>query len=325
MLDHPQNLVGLSIFLIYIVGLAAVEFALIRSRGQTYPWKDVLASLGVAAGRRVVLVLGGGVVAKFILMHGHSHRLSDIVIDDFSLRSLGLALCLFLLIDFLYYWHHRMMHQVRFFWADHAVHHSPNKLVLPVAERIGWFGALSGLAMFYLPAVLVGFSPKAVLIALSINLLYQYWVHTELVGDLGWFEKVFNTPSHHRVHHASNPRYLDSNYGGVLIIFDRIFGTFTPFDPSDTITYGLVRPLESHNPFKIATHEWISMLKDVFTHLKSPKTAAMYLLARPGWSHDGSRQTSAQLKASSKSESPSGKGASGQFFGHKKPISTLYS
>lgn len=295
-MDMRPPLAVTLLVLVYILGVSCAEYLVMRSRGQNYPWSEVFASLGVSVGRRIVFALGGGAVAEGLFVWGQKYRIFDLTIDNWSARSLALTVVLFLLIDFLYYWHHRMMHQVRLFWADHAVHHSSQKMVMPVAERIGWFGALTGGVMIYLPAVLVGFSPKAVFIAIALNLLYQYWVHTEQVGSLGWLEHILNTPSHHRVHHASNPKYLDSNYGGVLIVFDKIFGTFTPYDPNEKITYGLVAPLKTHNPFRIATHEWAPMVKDVASHLKSPKSAINYLLGRPGWSHDGSRQTSLQLK-----------------------------
>ena len=137
---------------------------------------------------------------------------------------------------------------MRWFWATHAVHHSPNEFNLGIAYRFGWTGRLAGNAVFFVPMIWLGFPPKAVFAALALNLLYQFWLHTEWVPKLGWLEYVLNTPSHHRVHHASNADYIDRNYGGVLIVFDRLFGTFAAERDDLPCRYGLVTPLVSHQP-----------------------------------------------------------------------------
>jgi sterol desaturase/sphingolipid hydroxylase (fatty acid hydroxylase superfamily) len=171
---------------------------------------------------------------------------------------------LFLGQEFCYYWFHRCSHRVRWLWVSHAVHHSPNQLNLSAAYRFGWTGRLSGTAMFFVPLVWLGFPPPVVFATLSLNLLYQFWLHVDWIPKLGPLELVFNTPSHHRVHHAANAEYLDANYGGVLIIFDRLFGTLRLERDETPCRYGLVEPLRSNNPVWIAFHEWIALVRDLW-------------------------------------------------------------
>jgi sterol desaturase/sphingolipid hydroxylase (fatty acid hydroxylase superfamily) len=148
-------------------------------------------------------------------------------------------------------------------WATHAVHHTPAKLNYIAAIRLGWTGAISGNFLFFLPLVWIGFHPLAVLGMLAFNLGYQFFIHTQLTPYLGPLEWVLNTPRHHQVHHASNASCLDRNYGGILIIFDRMFGSFANRPKDEPLRYGLVEPLDSNNPFRIAFHEWLSIARDV--------------------------------------------------------------
>jgi sterol desaturase/sphingolipid hydroxylase (fatty acid hydroxylase superfamily) len=152
---------------------------------------------------------------------------------------------------------------VRWFWATHAVHHSPNELTLAAALRLGWTGKLAGNALFFAPLVWLGFPPGAVGAALALNLLYQFWIHAPWMPRLGPLEWVLNTPTHHKVHHASNPEYLDCNYGGVLIVFDRLFGSFRELRGDVPPRYGLTTPLFSHNPLRIAFHGWVALARDL--------------------------------------------------------------
>lgn len=161
--------------------------------------------------------------------------------------------------DFAYYWFHRVSHEVRFFWNFHVVHHSSNQYNLSVAVRQSWF---SGLAhwMFYAPIALMGFPLWAFTTMHGINLIYQFWIHTKTIDKMpGWFEYIFNTPSHHRVHHGVNEQYLDRNYGGIFIIFDRMFGSFTP--EIEPVRYGIIKPLKSYNWLWINTHGWAEMFE----------------------------------------------------------------
>jgi sterol desaturase/sphingolipid hydroxylase (fatty acid hydroxylase superfamily) len=203
-------------------------------------------------------------------------------------------LACFLLEDLAYYWFHRISHERRFFWASHVVHHSSQHYNLTTALRQTWTGALGLTFLFWLPLVFIGFPPAMVLMFSAISLVYQFWIHTELIDRMGPLEWVFNTPSHHRVHHATNPKYLDANYAGVLIIWDRLFGTFVKEE--ERPTYGIISNLGTFNPFRIAFHEWAGIARDV-ARARSLREAAGYVFGPPGWSPDGSRQTSASLKA----------------------------
>jgi sterol desaturase/sphingolipid hydroxylase (fatty acid hydroxylase superfamily) len=222
-----------------------------------YSWKESLASLGVFLG-----YVASGSISKIFLvglsMWIWEHRLLTVPLDTWW----GI-LFLFLAIEFFYYWQHRASHRIRWIWASHAVHHSVNHLNLSAAYRLAWTGWISGNFLFFLPPVWLGFHPIAVGLGLSLNLLYQFWIHSELIPKLGFLEWIFNTPSHHRVHHASNRAYIDRNYGGVLIIFDRLFGTFTEENLANPPIYGLTKPVRSHNPIIIALHEWARMFRDM--------------------------------------------------------------
>lgn len=284
------------LFLVLITGLFLWEAYFLRKRGSPYPWREIGVSVAIAAIRRLLLLAFFGGIALAVLSTVHRFRMFDLDLFTEDGFSPGLLLMLFLGVEFCYYWQHRSMHQVRWWWADHSVHHSPNQLVLLVAERLGWFTPVAGSLVFFVPLSLVGFSPRAVLTMVSLNLVYQFWLHTEAIGKLGWLEWIFNTPSHHRVHHAANPCYLDANYGGVLIIFDRLFGTFVEESAETPVVFGLVTPQRSANPFVVATAEWRSILNDVRSYWHSPALLLRYLFKAPGWSHDGSRLTSAMIK-----------------------------
>lgn len=229
-----------------------------RRRAQGYDWRAYFASLGDLAGRIAINRLVGAGVAGLVLALAYRHRITDVPMNRWWSWPLLLVLQ-----DFFYYWMHRADHRIHWFWATHSVHHSPNQYSLAAAYRLGWTGKLSGGAMFFAPLALAGFPPIAIAAALSLNLLYQFWLHTELIPRLGAVEWIFNTPAHHRVHHASNPCYIDRNYGGILIVFDRLFGTFAIERAEEPCRYGLVQPLASHNPWIIATHGWAKLWRAV--------------------------------------------------------------
>ncbi|WP_431681751.1 sterol desaturase family protein [Kitasatospora sp. KL5] len=181
--------------------------------------------------------------------------------------------------DFCYYWSHRGHHVVRILWACHVVHHSSRRYNLSTALRQPWTGATSW--VFYLPMVALGVHPAALAFCSSVNLVYQFWIHTERIDRLPRpVEFLFNTPSHHRVHHASQGGYLDRNFGGILIVFDRLFGSFTP----ETVrpVYGLTKNLESHNPLRVATHEYAAIARDVAA-AHSWGDRLRHLTKGPGW------------------------------------------
>ncbi len=217
---------------------------------------DTAASFGVAIGHGLIRGMEAGFVAvPFALLY--QYRLFDID----ARKPLGFA-ALFIGTEFLYYWQHRAAHHIRWLWATHAVHHSARRMNLTSSIRIGWTGSISGNFLFFLPLALIGFHPLAIAGILAANLLYQFFIHTELVPTLGPLEWILNTPAHHRVHHASNESCLDKNFGGMLIVFDRLFGTFAAARPDEILRYGLRGRETSHNPLVIAFTEWLSLIED---------------------------------------------------------------
>ncbi|MGB9340475.1 MAG: sterol desaturase family protein, partial [Polyangiales bacterium] len=194
--------------------------------------------------------------------------------------------------DFCYYWFHRLHHEVRTLWAAHVNHHSSTHYNLTTALRQSWTTPFTGF-LFWAPLPLLGFPIEMILIQKSISLLYQYWLHTELIDRLGWFELLFNTPSHHRVHHGRNPIYLDRNHAGIFIVWDKIFGTFEP--ETEAVDYGLTKNIHTFNPVRIAFHEWASMLRDAW-NAKSWRGRLGYFVMPPGWTEDGSGKTSTVLR-----------------------------
>lgn len=188
--------------------------------------------------------------------------------------------------DFSYYWFHRFNHEVRFFWAGHVPHHSSEHYNLGTALRQG-VGERFHKYIYYIWIPLLGINPIIMFIAMGINLIYQYWVHTELINRLpAWYEFIFNTPSHHRVHHASQARYLDRNHAGILILWDRIFGTFSEEKDFEKPKFGLTKSLGTYNLAKVATHEYAAIWKDVKRADKF-SDKLKYIFYPPGWSHDG--------------------------------------
>lgn len=212
----------------------------------------------------------------------------------------GLLYWLILLIaeDFLYYWLHRFDHEIRLFWAVHVTHHSSEKLNFTVGFRSSVFQPLYRF-IYFIPLAFFGFKPIDIAIIYSATQIWGIFVHTETINKMGWLEYILVTPSHHRVHHASNPKYLDKNMGMFLIIWDKMFGTFQPELPKEKyqpIKYGLTKNLENSNFFTIVFHEWIQIWKDVTQPNIAFKERLKYLFGLPGYSHDGSRKTSHQLR-----------------------------
>jgi len=203
---------------------------------------------------------------------------------------------LFFLDDFSYYWFHRSNHEIRLLWAGHVNHHSSEYLNFGTALRQG-VGERVHKMVFWLWLALLGFDAGMILTMIGLNLIYQFWVHTEVVRQLpAWVEGVFNTPSHHRVHHASNTRYLDCNHAGVLIIWDRLFGTFSPETDSEPPVYGLTSNVDTFNPVRVLFHEYVSLWHDV---RRAPgwRNKVAYVFRAPGWSHDGQDRRARTLRA----------------------------
>ena len=186
---------------------------------------------------------------------------------------------LFFADDFVYYWYHRGHHEIRLLWASHVVHHSSQRYNLSTALRQTWtpFTVIP----FYLPLAAIGLPPWMIFLEQSVSLIYQFWIHTERIDKLPrWFEFVWNTPSHHRVHHGSNAQYLDRNYGGILIIWDRLFGSFEAED--ERVVYGLTKNISTHNPLRVAFHEYAAIWADVAEATRLRDRFA-HLMRGPGW------------------------------------------
>ena len=221
--------------------------------------------------------------------------------QQFQIHALPLTvstlIACFILDDLRYYLHHRIAHRCRWPWAMHIIHHSSQRFSFAVALRQGWTKHFTGTTVLKIPLVLIGFDPLMVIFCGGLNAVYQFFLHTETVDRMPrWFEAVFNTPSHHRVHHGKNPKYLDANYAGTLIIWDKMFSTFVPEDLEERPDYGLVKDFETYNPFRIFIHEYLGIAKDITRRDLSLRERLLYIFAPPGWSHDGSRQTSLDIK-----------------------------
>jgi sterol desaturase/sphingolipid hydroxylase (fatty acid hydroxylase superfamily) len=220
-----------------------------RRDKHIYHLPDTLANLGVLVGFQLSKFLQAG---YFLSVLGWLYHYRFFTLPD-TYWTLALT---FLVTDLAYYWFHRLSHHLPVLWAFHAVHHSSPYMNLTTAYRLNWFGGLIA-PLFYLPLVVIGFPPTAVVMSLSINLLYQFFCHTQAIGSLGWVDQLLDTPSNHRVHHGTNPAYLDRNFGGILMIWDRLFGTYTP--ETEAPQFGLTTGFVSNNPFVLVFHgfrEW---------------------------------------------------------------------
>ncbi|MEM8917961.1 MAG: sterol desaturase family protein [Pseudomonadota bacterium] len=261
----------------------------LRHKDGRYDVRDMVTSLTLGTGSVFAGLLTGG-LAVAVIYWVYQFRLFDV---PFTWWAWVVA---FFVDDFFYYVFHRSAHRIRWVWAAHVNHHSSQYYNLSTALRQPWTSTFALTWIFSLPIFLIGFHPAMIAFVGGINLLYQYWIHTEAIDRMPrWFEAVMNTPSHHRVHHATNPRYLDKNYAGILIIWDKMFGTFEPERKDEQIKYGIIKNLENHNIFWAAFHEWVGMAKDLWT---APwRYKLNYLIKPPGWSHDGSRDSSEIIRA----------------------------
>lgn len=262
--------------------------ATVRIKMSDYEYKDALTSITMGLGNVAIGLVSRGMVLFFLLLVYNHLRI-------FTIPFTWWAWILLLFADDLsYYWFHRISHTNRFFWASHIVHHSSQRYNLSTALRQTWTGSFTSF-IFYLWLPLLGFHPVMILMQISISLIYQYWIHTELIYKMPrWFELIFNTPSHHRVHHATNPQYLDRNHAGIFIIWDRMFGTFEP--EVEKPIYGLTKNINTYNPLKVAFAEWYHLLKDFFGAKTSLANKVKYLFKPPGWKHDGTGVLSADLR-----------------------------
>ncbi len=248
---------------------------------KTYKVKDALTSITMGLGNVFI-----GLVSKIIVIVVFTYIWEHYRITTIPFVWWSWVLILFLE-DFAYYWSHRIGHRSRFFWASHVIHHSSQEYNLSTALRQTWTGSFFSF-IFWIWIAFLGFHPVMILAQMSISLLYQYWIHTELINKMPrWFEWFFNTPSHHRVHHGNNPLYLDRNHAGILIIWDRLFGTFQPELKEEKVIYGLTTNIDTYNPLRIAFAEWIALFKVSFKAKTSFINKLKYFVKPPGWKHDG--------------------------------------
>ena len=250
-----------------------------------YKVKDSAASITMGLGS-VVIGLLTKTFAFFVFLWIYQFRLFEIP------NTWWMWVLLLLADDITFYWYHRLAHQIRFFWAAHVQHHSSEHMNFSVALRQSW-GEPFIKFLFWIWLPFIGFNPIYILTMQAISLVYQFFPHTKLVGKLGPIEWIFNTPSHHRVHHATQVQYLDKNHAGILIIWDRMFGTFQK--EIESPTYGLTVNINSFSPLKIASHEYISLWQDM-RRSKKLSDKIKYLINPPGWSHDGENKTSKELQ-----------------------------
>jgi sterol desaturase/sphingolipid hydroxylase (fatty acid hydroxylase superfamily) len=286
---HEQLLILISTpFYIIIIGLELLLSHL--QHRKLYTWKDT-------AGNIYLMLLNAGIDLSFrlfyvaVFLYLYNHRLVN--------WTTGISYWVILVLgeDFLYYWLHRFDHEIRFFWAVHVTHHSSELMNFTVGFRSSVFQPLYRF-IYFIPLAWLGFRPLDIVFIYSATQIWGIFVHTELIRKMGWLEYFLVTPSHHRVHHASNPKYLDKNMGMFLIIWDQLFGTFQPELPDEAYQekkYGLTKNIDNKSPVNLVFHEWKEIWNDIRRKDIGWKTRWYYLVGPPGWSHDGSKQTSRQL------------------------------
>lgn len=252
-----------------MVSLVILEYWLrYRKFGEKDDIKDMFAASFVGIGNLISSALTKGLLFGLILL------IYKITPFEIPATWWSYILCIIVL-DFCRYWAHRVAHEYRFWWATHVTHHSSKQYNWSVSFRLSWVQQIK--VIFFLPVAFMGFHPLVFFVCHQLEVLYQFWIHTELIGKLPRpIEYIFTTPSHHRVHHASNPKYLDKNYGSTLIIWDRIFGTFK--EEEETPVYGILKDVDSYNPAYLVFHEFIDIAKDL---KKSPKKAYSILFGSP--------------------------------------------
>lgn len=280
-----SNLVLYSIPAFIVLMALEIVWARKNPDRRGYDYRDTRASLSMG-----ILNVGFSAAAKLLSIPFfawvYSHRILDVG------NAWWAWLVLLVAEDFCYYWFHRSHHEVRVLWAAHVNHHSSEHYNLSTALRQALLTPLTG-PIFWAPLALIGYPPWMILTAQAWSLLYQFWLHTESIDRLGPLEWIMNTPSHHRVHHGKNVRYLDRNHAGIFILWDRLFGTFEV--ESEPVVYGLTKDIKTFNLIQIGFHEVAAIARDV---RRAPGLRAKlgYMFAPPGWSHDGSTQTARELQ-----------------------------
>lgn len=266
------NYIALSVPVFFV--LIGIELAWSAWKGlKLYRLSDAITNISCGIGQQLT-----GIFFKTALFFFYYWIYEHVRL--FSIPSTTITwVLLFIAVDFCYYWFHRMSHEINAIWATHIVHHQSEEYNLTVALRQSWFQGFYS-SLFYLPLALIGFDPLMTITVIAFNTLYQFWIHTEIIRHMGWFEWIFNTPSHHRVHHGSNPKYIDKNHAGTLIIWDRLFGTFQKEEEAPV--YGITQPLRSWNPLKANLHYWVDLFL-LSERLSGWGNRLKLFVAAPGW------------------------------------------
>ena len=280
-MGEAVNYIALAIPVFFL--LIGVELLIAKmKKTKLYRFNDAVTNISCGIGQQIV-----GVFLKTVLIVGYvylyeNHRL----ISDISATSPITWILLFIGVDFFYYWFHRLAHEISFLWGSHVVHHQSEEYNLSVALRQSWVQSIFS-SVFYLPLAIIGFNPIMFIVINQFQTLYQFWIHTRTIGKLPKpIELVFNTPSHHRVHHGINPKYIDKNHGGTLIIFDRMFGTFQ--NEEEEVVYGVTQQPDSWNPLWLNFEYWAWMMREFFK-ADNWRDKLGILIKEPGWTPNHTR------------------------------------
>ncbi|HSH64629.1 MAG TPA: sterol desaturase family protein [Bacteroidia bacterium] len=259
-----------------------------------YTTKGTLANIYLSALNFTLDILVRG-ICLIVLDYFYRFKFGEIK------NEIGYWIVLLICQDFMFYWLHRVDHYCRLFWAVHVTHHSSEEFNLTVGFRSSVFQPLYRF-FYFIPLSLLGFKGIDIMFIYAATQIYGILIHTKTIGKLGFLEWFMSTPSHHRVHHGSNVKYLDKNMGMVFIIWDRLFGTFEKEDENEPVVYGLTENIKTYHPLKMIFHEWISISKDL-QKSTSFRSRFMYIFGPPGWSHDGTKKTARQLRNEQQSKS----------------------
>ena len=278
MLEYSSLFRVVVVISIIFYALTIIETIFDVATRRRLGWKQTVANVTVEIGNHILdnTVIGTIFIIGFFTTEPFA--LADVPVTWWSWVLALIA------VDFTYYWMHRIEHERRILWAVHSVHHSSQEYNLTTALRLSWLESLYEW-IFFVPLLLIGFDLIQILSSLLVVILYQTWIHTEKIGRLGWLDGIFNTPSVHRIHHAANKAYIDKNYGGVLILWDRLFGTYQI--ETEKAVYGLTKQLDSSNPLTINFQEFGMMLKEII-QAKSPSHKSQYAFGRTGWKPENS-------------------------------------
>jgi len=288
MLGFREELLLMITVPIYAIVIGAeIIYSYVKNK-RYYTVKGVLANFYLTILNMGLDLLIRGVCLAVLL---YFYQFKFVVIDS-NIHPYLYWISLLVFQDFMFYWLHRVDHYSRLFWAVHVTHHSSEEFNLTVGFRSSVFQPLYRF-IYFIPLVIVGFEPLDILFMYAATQIYGILIHTKTIGKLGILEWILSTPSHHRVHHASNIKYLDKNMGMFLIIWDRLFGTFAKEE--ETVVYGLTANINSYHPITMVFHEWKAIFNDVIK-TKGLKNKLGYVFGPPGWSHDGSTKTASQLR-----------------------------